>query len=261
MRLLTLLTTACLLFPQWVFADHRAWPQITVVTEDFPPYNYQSGGDAKGLSVEVLKAVLSELQLTPEIRFLPWARAYHVATSQKNVLIFSIARIPEREALFHWVGEIAPYRTSLYKLSRNPLEVDSLEEAKQYDLGVSQQDVIYTFLKSEGFTRLDVIGSDLLNIQKLKYQRIPLIAYDEAAFNFAMRSDANPDAFEQVLSIKPLSGSLYMAFSQGSDPHLVEAFQEALQQIKVEGRYQKILQRYFDQGSFGSMEMVDARGD
>ena len=228
------------------FGDNDSVPKLTVVTEDFPPYNYLVKKQPSGLAVEVLQAVLAELQLQPEIQFLPWARAYRKALTQPNVLIFSIARIPEREAQFHWIGEVAPYRTALYKLARNPIRIKSLEEAKQYDVGVSQEDVIYTFLKSEGFTRLDVIGSDLLNIRKLKYKRVPLIAYDEAAFNFAMKTDRNPDTFERVLNIEPLSGSLFMALSLDSDPELIAGFTAALAKIKAEGRYEKIFERYFD---------------
>ncbi|WP_086481953.1 substrate-binding periplasmic protein [Oceanospirillum sanctuarii] len=239
------------------------FPQLTVVTESFPPYNYQVKGEPQGMSVEVLQAVLQELDYPRQkydLQFMPWVRAYRKALNQPNVLIFSIARIPEREELFHWVGEIAPYRTSIYKLRQNPIRITSLDDAKSYEVGVSQQDVIYTYLRSEGFAHLDVIGSDLLNIRKLKHQRIPLIAYDEAAFNFAMRSDANPNDFEQVLSIKPLSGSLYMAFSEGSDQELIEQFEAALKRIKADGRYQKILQRYFDQVNVSDRDVATRAG-
>lgn len=253
MRLVTALVGFLMLTPMLAYGQHTPLPPFTVVTESFPPYNYQVEGQPRGLSVEVLQAVLDELyedyplEPKPDIQFMPWARAFHKARTVENVLIFSIARIPEREHQFHWIGEIAPYRTALYKLSQNPIEIRSLKDARHYDVGVSQQDVIYSFLRSEGFTRLDVIGSDLLNIRKLKHDRIPLIAYDEAAFRFAMRTDQNPQAFERVLRIEPLSGSLYMAFSEGSDPELVERFKAALQKIKAEGRYAQILRGYFGQ--------------
>jgi len=266
MRLVTALVGFLMLTPLWAYGGERPLPPFTVVTESFPPYNYQVKGEPRGLSVEVLQTVLDELykayplEPKPDIQFMPWARAYHKASTVKNVLIFSIARIPEREALFHWIGEIAPYRTSLYKLSQNPIQIKSLKDARDYDVGVSQQDVIYSFLRSEGFTRLDVIGSDLLNIRKLKHDRIPLIAYDEASFSFAMRSDHNPDAFERVLRIEPLSGSLYMAFSEGSDPYLISRFREALEQIKADGRYEKILQRYFDQVNVSDRDVATRAG-
>ncbi len=257
MRLMAVFASIMLLAPLVAHGSSQPLPAYTVVTEDFPPYNYQVENQPRGLSVDVLQAVFDELyknkdqKLRPEIQFLPWARAYHKAQTVENVLIFSIARIPEREALFHWIGEIAPYRTSIYKLRRNPIEISSLRDAREYEVGVSQEDVIYSFLRSEGFERLDVIGSDLLNIQKLKHQRIPLIAYDEAAFHFAMEKVRDPEAFERVLRIEPLSGSLYMAFSQGSDPKLIQAFQAALAKIKSDGRYDKILERYFDQVNVG----------
>lgn len=220
---------------------------VEIVTENFPPYSYLEGETPKGLSVEVVQAVLDEAGFTGEFNFLPWARAYQKAVRGDNVLIFSIARIPEREDSFRWVGEIAPYRTSLYKLAERELDVTDLDDARQYRIGVSQQDVIYTYLMSRGFNQLDIIGTDALNIQKLKYGRFPLMAYDEASFVYALKQqgEAAKD-FEQVLSIDDLSGSLYMAFGKNSDAALVERFRVALASIKASGRYQAILDRYFD---------------
>lgn len=240
-----LLIILLFLWPLSLLAAPKAQPEITVMTEHFPPYNYQVAGEPRGMAVEVMQAVLDELAIDTEFHFMPWARAYRKASSEKNVLIFSIARIAQREAKFQWVGEVAPYHTAIYKLSRNPLQIEQLSDAKPYRIGVSQEDVIYTYLRSRGFENLEVIGSDLLNIQKLRYERVPLIAYDEAAFRFAMAGDPRPDRFERVLDLPALSGSLYMAFSLGTSPDVVQRFREALAEVKRDGRYDAILQRYF----------------
>ncbi len=50
---------------------------LTIVTEDFPPYNYEQDGKASGLSSEVVQAVLKEIGLQADIIFYPWRRAYH----------------------------------------------------------------------------------------------------------------------------------------------------------------------------------------
>ena len=105
-----------------LFASPLGAESLRIVTEDFPPYNFQVGNEARGLSSEVVQAVLKQINRQAEFEFYPWARAYEIAQNEKNNLIFSIARIPEREALFNWVGSIAPYKTSLYKLKANTFD-------------------------------------------------------------------------------------------------------------------------------------------
>ncbi len=92
---------------------------LRIITESFPPYNFQVDDEAKGLSSEVVQAVLNQINLQASIELYPGSRAYETALTEKNILIYSIARIAEREALFHWVGAIAPYKTSLFKLKSN----------------------------------------------------------------------------------------------------------------------------------------------
>lgn len=219
---------------------------ITIVTEDFPPYNYWHDNRAKGLSTEVVKAVLEETGIESEIEFYPWARSYLMTQNGRNTLIYSIARIEEREDLFHWVGTIAPYRTSLYKLKTNDaVTVRELDQAKNYYVGVSVEDVIFTYLKSKGFSKLEVAGRDVFNLRKLMLGRLDLVAYDEASFqHMLVNEEMDPSRFERVFRLEDLSGELYMAFGRDTDPALVTAFREGLQAVKDKGIYDEILTNY-----------------
>ena len=219
---------------------------LRIVTEEFPPYNYSDNGLAKGLSSEVVQAVLAETGLTAEFLFLPWARAYLTAQNTKNTVIFSIGRIPEREDLFEWIGVIAPYNTSLYKLaSRTDLTIESLSDAKDYSIGVSVEDVIYQYLKSQNFTNLDIVGEDILNIRKLALSRLDLIAFDEAAFQYYLDlEDIDPALFDRIYRLDDISGGLYMAINKDSDPELIQSLKGGLEAIKADGTYEQILNRH-----------------
>ena len=224
----------------WFLSPARA-ADLMIMTEDFPPYNYQENGSPAGLSTEVVKAVITEAGLTAEFRFVPWARAYKTAERVPNTLIYSIARIPEREDAFIWVGEIAPYRTSLYKLTLSDhVQAATIAQARNYRIGVSVEDVIYTYLKREGF-KLEVVGSDQLNIRKLVAKRLDVIAYDEASFVYAVQQNGYQlDQFQRILRLDELSGSLYMALNKDSDPKLAERLTAALQQVHEKGVYRQI---------------------
>lgn len=220
--------------------------ELRILTEEFPPYNYSESGQPKGLSTDVVRAALAKAGLTAEPEFLPWARAYLTAQNRKNTLIYSIARIPEREQLFTWVGVIAPYNTSLYKLAeRTDINVTSLEEAKAYSIGVSLEDVIYQYLKGEGFAKLDLVGEDVLNLRKLALGRLDLVAFAEASFHQRIAKEGlDPALFERVYRLDNIGDSLYMALNKDSDPELVTAITDGLDAIKANGTYDQILADY-----------------
>lgn len=220
---------------------------LRVVTEEFPPYNYEEDGEAKGLSTEVVQAVLKEAGLEASITFYPWARAYATAQVRENTLIYSIARIPEREEMFEWVGVVAPYRTSFYKLKENDkVRINSIEEAREYRVGVSLEDVILTYLKGQGFDDLQVSEKDLLNVRMLARGRLDVIAYDEAAFpRLVQREGYDLLDFERVYRLEDLTGDLYIAASPGTDPAIVKKLKAGLEAVKASGLYDEIHKKYF----------------
>jgi polar amino acid transport system substrate-binding protein len=219
---------------------------LRIVTENFPPYNFQVADEARGLSSEVVQAVLKQINLQVSIEFYPWSRAYETAQAEKNILIYSIARIVEREALFHWVGTIAPYRTSLFKLKLNKsILVNSIAQAKKYEISVSSDDVISTYLQRHQFPSLKTVGSDILSIRLLANNRIDLIASDEASFYHRLQDEGlDASLFERVFRFDEISDQLYMAFSLSSDIDLVTAFRDGLEVIKMNGEYDEIQMKY-----------------
>ncbi len=157
-----------------------------------------------------------------------------ICLREKNTLIHSIAKIPEREHLFQWVGAIAPYKTSLYKLQSNTsIQVNTLNDAKKYKIGVSLEDVIHTYLQSKGFNSFNVVSKDILNIRMLVHGHLDLIAYDKASFSFAIKQvGLDSNLFERVIRLDELSDNLCMAFQLNSDPGVVRKFKEGLQTVK-----------------------------
>ncbi len=148
--------------------------------------------------------------------------------------------------MFHWVGPIAPYKTSFYKLKSNKtVQVNSLEDAKQFTVGVAFEDVILIYLKRMGFRLFSAVHDDLLNIRMLARGRIDLIAYDEASFLHVVQNEGlNPSLFERVFRLEDISDHLYMAFNKNSQPELVQRFNIGLETILKKGIVDQIHAKY-----------------
>lgn len=217
-----------------------------VVTEDLRPYSYLQDGEAHGLSSDVVKAVFEEINYTPKIQFMPWARAYQTALTKQDTLVYSIARTPQREELFAWIGEIAPYGASLYQRADEPkLNFKTLTDAKSLYVGVYRGDAKEAILRRYGFENLQTTDDDLLNLRKLMLGRLDLIAIDDTVLKAILAEEGiAPHKLRRVMPITDLSGHLYMAFNKASDPDLVAAFKAGLASIKEKGIFDKILMQY-----------------
>lgn len=220
--------------------------EIKIVTEEFPPYNYVENGKISGMSSDLVRAVLEEVGTDAEIEVYPWARAYRTALNEKNVLIYSIGKTKERESLFKWVGMVAPCDIYLFKLKeRKEITADSPESANRYVVGVLRQDMCLDYLKSKGFEKITVSNSDEDSIRLLIRKRADLIPFAELSFVFRVRKlGYDPSDFEKTCFIKDLSEGLYMAFSKETPDPLVEKFRTALDKLKADGRYGKIMSGY-----------------
>ncbi len=224
---------------------------ITVVTEELPPYNMTVDGKLTGMGTEVVQAVLDEVGETARIQSMPWARAYDIALNSENVLIYSIARTPQRESLFKWVGVIAPTRWFLFSLPGTEFNLKSLDDARQYQIATVKEDVGEQYLIDKGFA----IGRNLQssnkyehNYEKLKAGRVDLWISNELNAHYLVRhASSNPDdkAVPQ-LSLQDLGGAngLCMAFSRNTPDAVVERFRQALARIRADGRYDAIAARW-----------------
>ncbi|MDM8537696.1 transporter substrate-binding domain-containing protein [Desulfobacterales bacterium HSG17] len=72
---------------------------LTIITEDWPPYNYEENGKIKGFSVDIVHAIMQELGKNYKISLLPGARGEFILRTKSNVMSFSLFRTPERENL------------------------------------------------------------------------------------------------------------------------------------------------------------------
>ncbi len=218
---------------------------IVVVTEDNYPLSYEENGQVVGQATELVKETLDGAGLAYTIGMYPWARAYGMARTEPYVLIYSMARTPEREEQFKWVGAVAPRIYVLYKLrSREDIAITTLEEAKAYRIGVVKDDVRHKYLVAEGVS-VEEVTNDTQNMMKLRSGRIDLFPIspkkleglcetenvDCASFAPAMELDFRPD--------------LYMAFSNATPDDIVERARAAYETLKQEGALTRLLPTYW----------------
>ncbi|UFH50988.1 substrate-binding periplasmic protein [Pseudomonas sp. KNUC1026] len=224
----------------WLCLSVQAAP-LQVVTEQ-TSYSYYQNGELKGPATEAARGLLARAGLAATIDVYPWARAYDLAQAEPDVLIFPLIRTPERESHFEWIGEFAQIHSLLYRLqARDDIQLKSLDEARQYTLGVVRDDFREAWLRNQGFTRLVVSASAEDNARKLlngQVDLIPLAEADAARYFAQKNGPAHP--LVPVLRLDQITAHAWFAMSKGSDPKTLQALREAFELLRAEGGLESI---------------------
>lgn len=226
---------------------------LRVITEQWPPFNYQEDNAPKGLATEMVQAMLKEIGQKNTILFMPWNRAYTVALKEPNVVLFTLGRSDEREALFDWVFKVAERDIWLFRLaSRNEMKLTRLEDALPYKIGSgSTEDASTRDLVHAGFTvgsNLDTVQSgdpDLTNLRKLQLGRVDLIAANPLALVYAAHN-LGVDMRNLTPAIRLNGGGpgYWVAISLKSDPLLARKLKNAARKLEKQGVFKAILEKY-----------------
>lgn len=220
---------------------------ITIMTEDYPPFNYMENAKIKGLSTEIVKELQKRTKTKGAIKILPWPRAYKTLQSKNDCMLYSIARTKDRENQFKWVGPIMENKIFLYKKKGSTANIQSLEDAKKVgSIGVQQNSNGHIYLKSHGFSNLDTVPDASLNVKKLLAGRVDLIPSIKPVIHHRLKQEGlNKDAIENT-GVSLGKQRLYLAFSKNTDDNLIQNWQAALDDMKRDGTFDNIYKTYID---------------
>ena len=217
---------------------------LSIATELLPPYQFvDAHGNITGYAVDFVEAILDDLGIQDKIQMYPWARTYKLATSRKNVLIFSIAKTPERESMFHWIGELHQERYSFFTLKTNEhIQVQSLEDAKAYNIAVTRSSVADHMLSKLGFTQLektDSFGQCLIMLIK-KHSDL-ILASDYALNHKYTTRELSSDALKLIYNMDDIySSGLFLAMSADSDPVIINKLRQSFKKLKDNGEMDRL---------------------
>ena len=223
---------------------------LTIVTEEYPPFNFTTGEKRQGIAtdtlIEMLKLSASN-QTRADIAFLPWARAYNLAVNNRNVLLYSTTRTEAREKLFKWVGPILKSKFVLFARKDAHLKIDSVSDINERELnvGVVLHDVGEQMLLNQGLNRARLYryhkGTDM--VKMLHNNRIDLLAYGQIATHWFFQDQGYaPDDFEEVFFLQ--KSDYYYALNKQTDDKIVSQLQAAFDQVKESGKLEEIVRDY-----------------
>lgn len=229
-------------------ATARAAEPLVLLTENFPPYNMASDGKnfaredkIQGIAADIVREMFkrADIPYSMTLRF-PWERVYQQALNSPNHGVFVMARQPEREKLFKWVGPIGPDDWILLARQDSPITLEHLSEARGYRIGAYKGDAIALHLSKEGLKPITVLR-DQDNARKLLNGEIDLWATGDPAGRYLARQ-VNITQLKTVLRFN--GAQLYLALNAKVPDAVVAKLQLALEQMREEGVVDEVFARY-----------------
>lgn len=247
-RLLLVLASATLLLSAASRAADTSDTSLVLLTENFPPYNmakngknFAQGDNINGIAVDIVREMFKRagINYSLTLRF-PWERIYKLALEQPGYGVFVMARLPDREPLFKWVGPIGPDDWIMLAKADSKITLENLEQARQYKIGAYKGDAIAETLVKQGLAPL-VVLRDQDNAKKLLNGQIDLWATGDPAGRYLARQEGIT-GLKTVLRFN--SAQLYMALNKDVPDEIVTRLQAALDQLRKEGVVDEIMGRY-----------------
>ena len=225
--------------------------ELLFVTEHTPPYQFHTkSNDVDGLTIKIIQ---SALELTPfqyQIKIYPWPRSFRLAKGKKNTCIFLMSRDKEREKHFQWVAPILSTNDYFVGLSsRDDIEINSIEDVKKYKVAVLKEDRTYYELLKRGFVEnknLFIINNSSSMLKVLtKREQIDFVLSDSITVKYrAMFHNMDPNLFKTYFKLTETPIELYLACSLQTPKETVQKLAQAINTIKENGVYDKILGTY-----------------
>ncbi|MDP8241524.1 MAG: transporter substrate-binding domain-containing protein [Candidatus Celaenobacter antarcticus] len=218
---------------------------LQIITEEFAPYNFRSeDGEITGRSTEVVKEILSRLSLDIEIQLMTWNKAYAMALSKPDVILYSTFRTDERENLFQWVGPIALDEMLFYALQGSDIVIDSLEDVKAVAaIGVVKDDARHQLLVQNNATNLKLYPTDVECYRALATGEVELVlGSNKSVASMAGQAGVYLSELKPVYSVR--KNPIYIAFNKNISPNIVEEWQNTLNEIKRDGTFDTINERW-----------------
>jgi polar amino acid transport system substrate-binding protein len=232
----------------FIYSHDSYSENITVVTEYLEPYQIKNDdGSLGGYMTEIVRSLFRISGDIPEISVMPWARAYQIAKTEKNVLIYSIVHTDERSEHFEWIGKVSVNNLFLWGLKNKfPRPMKSIKELNKYHIAVLRNSNVDKYLESHQFTNLRPLTLEVQLLKMLLLQRVDLIiGTEETILERLKKLDTPFSDITKVFELTDVNTNLSIAFNKNTTPQLVSRFKKAFVKLKKSGELDEIKKKWF----------------
>jgi len=238
-------------------AESYSEDTLIATTSSVPPYVYLDGKKPAGLVVDIIRELEKRLGLAKiNIQVLPWKRALRMAELGKSDFVFFSGRSAEREVWGDYMATpIITEHYKLYSLASDVVNISSqYDNAFKYRIG-TERGCLYGYgalreAIDKKFHSNTISNTMTNNINMLLAGHVNVIAGDDVRVRWALKKLGVSDqvstvAFKDISEVVALEWPTHIIFSkQKHREGLKKKMEAALQDLKQDGTYQRIVGKY-----------------
>lgn len=203
-----------------------------MVTENLGPYQtVQPDGTVGGIHTDVIADVFTTAKVPFNIYINEWSVSFQQALHTPNVCIYSIARTPEREPQFEWIGYLSSMEGYFYSKAERNIQLEHFSDAFNYKVAAIKNDVSTQHLLNKGFVKDDNLYevdsyASLLSLLEVRSDSIDLIMLGDALLSSRVTDITQRQRFKKHDAFTAINIDFYLACNKHSDPALTHALSD-----------------------------------
>jgi len=230
---------------------------ITASTLNYPPYEYIENGQAKGMAVDLIREAMRRVgKDRVEFNFYPWKRAVHMVQHGRSDILFNAGKNQARQEWGYYVDSVLIQQSYvLFKRRSDSFNVEkdfndvqdksiAIRRAYLYGSGAFRES-----LDNKKFMNILYSDSTQQSVDMLLYNRVDMFVGDLLPVLYYINQQKLNDQIDIVnhdgKRLEVLSWPTYILFSkQRVTPKFVTAVNAAMESMKRDGSFQKIIDSY-----------------
>ena len=237
MGLRTTLLIALLTFVCHLHAHQSS--DFWILTNPEAPFVVQDDkGKMHGYAVDLVHGVLAEAGIEQDILAAPWERVEKEARTKANVLVFALAKTPERDPNYHWITPITANVFSLFAKKSSNVKISSMSQLYRLKpISVLRDDVRHNILLQQNIANISAAASWQDALDLVLNDDAKAIFFSDAGIEFFCKKQINRCADLERVFIYQKTYSYLVLSKPGTDESLVEKLQIAAEKYKASAEF------------------------
>jgi len=219
-----------------VWAGNEA--PLKIITESWAPFSYKENGQVKGAITDVVRSVFQDMNVPVTFRVVPWKRAVAMLKKGKGDALYSASYKSDRaKFLIYPKHPIYQVKYLFYSKKDSGFTFDGNVSHLHGKIGAMRG---YSYTKEFWGTpkscghcyTIEEVSRLEQNFKKLHKGELMAFPASQKVAEAMMKKEGYTDEFE-ASSIPLATKDYFLTFRKGTDPKLVEKFDEAIAHIKA----------------------------
>ncbi|WP_319759266.1 transporter substrate-binding domain-containing protein [Maridesulfovibrio sp.] len=222
--------------------------KITILVDNWPPYNFKKDNEIVGINTELIEAALKRTHIKYKLVMYPFKRAMKTVQKYPNTMLLSVALIPQRKAHYAWIGPMQARRVYLFKLKeRTDIQIKDKQDLKKYRTGVQLGGSIEQFFIANNIhtDHYSLVSNSESLLKMLFKKRVDLIPGDPLETAYQLKNMGHDFSELEAAYLVSEEGGYYMVANKDTSASIISSIQESLDEVLASGAKEQLIEKYF----------------